>query len=71
VQVSGTEAGQEMGTCVVVDPHGLSSCTGVITLDDKDDKDDKDDRVRPGELEGGTGTKPGTGPLTLHLDGAS
>jgi hypothetical protein len=65
VQVSGTEAGQEMGTCVVVDPHGLSSCTGVITLDDKDD------RVRPGELEGGTGTKPGTGPLTLHLDGAS
>jgi hypothetical protein len=34
LRVDGTEVGHEVGSCVVVDPDGLSSCTAVITLDD-------------------------------------
>jgi hypothetical protein len=31
--VDGTQVGHEVGSCVVVDASGLSSCTAVITLD--------------------------------------
>jgi hypothetical protein len=32
---AGEQVGHEVGSCVVVDPSGLSNCTGVITLDDE------------------------------------
>jgi hypothetical protein len=30
---NGREVGHEVGNCVVVDPSGLSNCSGVVTLD--------------------------------------
>jgi hypothetical protein len=32
----GRQAGDEVGSCVVVDPTGLSNCTGVVRLGDQD-----------------------------------
>ncbi len=29
----GREVGRQVGSCVVVDPSGLSNCSGVVTLD--------------------------------------
>ena len=31
--VNGREVGHEVGSCVVVEPDGLSNCTAVVTLD--------------------------------------
>jgi hypothetical protein len=32
----GRQVGDEVGSCVVVDPTGLSNCTGVVSFDDQD-----------------------------------
>lgn len=33
LQQSGKTAGDEVGSCVLVDPQGLANCTGVVRLD--------------------------------------
>ncbi|MGB8383085.1 MAG: hypothetical protein WCG47_17870 [Dermatophilaceae bacterium] len=32
---TGNRVGDEVGSCVLVDPTGLSNCTGVVRLDDR------------------------------------
>ena len=33
LQRDGRQVGHEVGSCVLVDPSGLSTCTAVVTLD--------------------------------------